>query len=319
MSFNFISSYPFSPFQGNTYNSYNLINPSQNAEQNSNYKLLFWNLLCDEYSYDWKTSPKLELKYKIWEYRSKLFEKILSEKKNICDLYCFVEVDKQDDFYLMLNNIAKQKLYESIYFPRKNTPLGIMLIYNRYKFKVINTYKYLLANSESKSFALCAILQENAQPYNIFCVIITHLIAWDKNEHIRVKQVYNLFNNIKNDKNLYNLKVNKYILCGDFNANPENECVNIIMNNCFKSVFDYDKNDQNYTIVIDTLDEGLKKLKYDYIFTTDNIKVCDKYLPVQYLDFENGMPNQNFPSDHLFLKFDFKFCHKNQEKPVNFK
>ena len=303
------------------YNNYNNIiinNYSNNigTTMNMSYKLLFWNLLCDEYSYDWKTSPKIELKYKVWDYRSKLFTDVFSYKNIIADIYCFVEVDKQDDIYLMMNNIVKQKLFECIYFPRPSTPLGIMLLYNRTKFKVINSYKYLLGTSIQQNFALVSILQEMMFPYNIFAILVTHLIAWDNNEKIRIKQINKLFYNMANDRNLKNLKVNKIIICGDLNTNPDSECVKNILDNKFLSVFDISKdseNDGNYTMVIDTVDEGLKKLKYDYIFVNNNIEIINKVLPVNYLDFEKGLPNENFPSDHLYLFTEFKFCDKNKE------
>ena len=59
------------------------------VETQMSYKLLFLNLLCDEYSYDWKNAPNIELKYKVWEYRLKLFDQIFSIKDNIFDLYYF--------------------------------------------------------------------------------------------------------------------------------------------------------------------------------------------------------------------------------------
>ena len=276
------------------------------VENQMNYKLLFWNILCDEYSYDWKTAPNIELKYKVWEYRLKLFNQIFSIKGNISDLYCFVEVDKQDDIYLMLNNIIGQKIYEPVYFPRPNTPLGIMLVYNRYKFTLINSYRYLLGNNVKQNFALVTLLQEMFSPFNTFCLIITHLTAWDKNEHIRVKQVNNLFDNIKKDNNLKNLKISKFILCGDFNTGPESECVKIMIENGFKSVFEEEEKDINkFTMVIDTMDEGMKKLKFDYIFISGNINIVNKFMPIDYLNFEKGMPNENFPSDHIFLQTEF--------------
>ena len=84
----------------NNFNNYNSnfnpnINPNNNhffynkldSNRNKTYKLLFWNLLCNEYSYDWKTSPKIELKYKIWSHRSKLFTQIFSDKNIISDIY----------------------------------------------------------------------------------------------------------------------------------------------------------------------------------------------------------------------------------------
>ena len=302
-----------------SYNNYN-INPNNyrnNSSSNNSYKLLFWNLLCNEYSYDWKTSPKIELKYKVWEYRSKLFLQLFSNKAIISDLYCFVEVDKQDDIYLMLNNIVNQKLFETVFYPRPSTPLGIMLLYNRVKFKLIKSYKYYLGVNPNQNFALVAIMQENFFPNNYFALIITHLIARDKNEKVRIKQINKLFYNLANDTFLKNLKVNKIIFCGDLNTNPDSECIDIILKNNFKSVFDIsNKNDNNYTIVIDTIDEGLKKLKFDYIFITNNIDIKNKILPVNFLDFEKGLPNENFPSDHIYLFTEFNFVNKNQE--INF-
>ena len=282
------------------------INNKYNINKPQNYKLLFWNLLCDEYSYDWKTAPKIELKYKVWEYRIKLFNNIFSKKENNSDIYCFVEVDKQDDIYMMLNNIAGHKLYEPIYFPRPNTPLGIMIVYNRYKFKLINSYRYLLGNNIKQNFCLVSIFQEIYYPFNIFSILVTHLTAWDKNEHIRVKQINNLIDSLNNDKNIFNLKINKFFICGDFNTNPDSQCVKILIDKGFKSVFDLDKND-NYTMVIDTMNEGIKKLKFDYIFITNNINILNSYLPLNYLDFKKGIPNEDFPSDHIFLQTDFNF------------
>ena len=285
-------------------NPYSKFNETEQIQMN--YKLLFWNILCDEYSYDWKTAPNIELKYKIWDYRVKLFSQILSIKDNISDLYCFVEVDKQDDLYMMLNNIVGQKLYDSVYFQRPNTPLGIMLVYNRYKFNLIKNYRYLLGNNVKQNFALVALLQEMFYPFNIFCLIITHLTAWDKNEQIRVNQVNNLFNNLKNDNNLKKLKISKYILCGDFNTGPESECVKIMIENGFKSIFENEEKDNNkFTMVIDTMDEGIKKLKFDYIFISDNINIIKKIMPIEYLNFEKGIPNENFPSDHIYLQTEF--------------
>ena len=285
-------------------NPYSKFNETEQIQMN--YKLLFWNILCDEYSYDWKTAPNIELKYKIWDYRVKLFSQILSIKDNISDLYCFVEVDKQDDLYMMLNNIVGQKLYDSVYFQRPNTPLGIMLVYNRYKFNLIKNYRYLLGNNVKQNFALVALLQEMFYPFNIFCLIITHLTAWDKNEQIRVNQVNNLFNNLKNDNNLKKLKISKYILCGDFNTGPESECVKIMIENGFKSIFENEEKDNNkFTMVIDTMDEGIKKLKFDYIFISDNINIINKIMPIEYLNFEKGIPNENFPSDHIYLQTEF--------------
>ena len=219
----------------------------------------------------------------------------------------------------MLNTIVNQKLYETVYYPRPSTPLGIMLLYNRIKFKLIKSYKYYLGTNINQNFALVAILQENYFPNNFFAIIITHLIARDKNEKTRIKQINKFFYNLSNDNLLKNLKINKIIICGDLNTNPDSDCVKQILGNNFKSVFDINnKDDNNYTIVIDTIDEGLKKLKFDYIFISNNINIKNKILPTNFLDFEKGLPNENFPSDHIYLFTEFQFCKKNDEMNYDF-
>ena len=251
-----------------------------------------------------------------------IFQKIFSDKKIISDIYCFVEVDKQDDIYNMLNNIVNQKIFESIYFPRPSTPLGIMLLYNKTKFKVVASYRYLLGKCIKQHFALVSVLQEISFPHNTFAIMVTHLKAWEKNEKIRIKQINKLFNNMENDKNLKNLKINKIILCGDLNTNPDSDCIKLILNNNLQSVFDISEESKdvgNYTLVIDTVDEGIKKLKYDYIFySNNNIEIINRILPTNFFDFERGLPNENFPSDHLYLFTEFKFIEKNNEIPFDF-
>jgi endonuclease/exonuclease/phosphatase family metal-dependent hydrolase len=290
------------------------MNSSLSFNQSITYKILFWNILCDEYSYDWKTAPKIELKYKVWEYRKGLFTSFLSSSQTYSDIYAFIEVDKQDDIFQIINSQTQthpSNLYQMIYYPRPNTPLGIMLVYNKYKFSLYYTRKIIIGEHQHQNFALSAVFQELFAPYNYFCVVVTHLTAWDKNENIRIKQVQKLMHCLKNDNAIEQYKIKNIILCGDFNTGPYSECVSIVKMNEYKSVFDnFDKDNQEYTMVIDTMDEGIKKLKFDYMFTKGNVNVVKKLLPKEYLDFENGMPNEKFPSDHLFLKMEFGFGNK---------
>lgn len=272
------------------------------------YKILFWNVLCDQYSYDWKTAPKIELKYKVWDYRSKLFQSLFNDKKTSSDIYCFVEVDKQYELFDMINNKTENKnLFDVIFFPRPNTPLGIMCVYNKYKFKLITSVKFLLGENINQNFALCAIFQEKMYPFSYFAVLATHLTAWDKNEKIRIKQVNNLIYCIKNDITIKQLNIDKIIICGDYNTGPSSQCISIMKQNNFESILNNDSNDNYDTIVIDTLDEGIKKLKFDYIFKSNGIKIYNRYIASEYLDYEKGIPNENFPSDHIFIQAEFGF------------
>ena len=61
------------------------------------------------------------------------------------------------------------------------------------KFKVINSYKYFLGNQINQNFSLVIILQENTYPYNIFALLVTHLIAWEKMKILELNKLINYF------------------------------------------------------------------------------------------------------------------------------
>ena len=41
-------------------------------------------------------------------------------------------------------------------------------------------------------------------------------------------------------------------------------------------------------------------------------------MPINFLDFEKGLPNENFPSDHIYLFTEFQFCNKDKEVSFDF-
>ena len=41
-------------------------------------------------------------------------------------------------------------------------------------------------------------------------------------------------------------------------------------------------------------------------------------MPINFLDFEKGLPNENFPSDHIYLFTEFQFCNYNKQIPFYF-
>lgn len=271
-------------------------NPSLNS-----FKLMFWNLLCDEYAAYWKTAPKVELQYKKWDYRRKLFEKILLDSSTISDCYCFVEVDKQKDILEILNTIQNGRQYNCVYSPRPQTPLGQCIIFDENKFQLINQFQYYLTNDKKLNFALGVCLKDISQGYSI-AVLVTHLTAWEKHEDKRIMQVKKMLASIAKDDRFKKHNIDKFIICGDYNASPDATCVNL-MDKEYKSVFGFEKD--VHTIVIDTVDEGLKKLYFDYIFYNKNLTVLNKKMPSEYLDYNKGIPNETFPSDHLYLSCEF--------------
>lgn len=270
---------------------------TSNNSPSKSFKLLFWNILCDQYAYYWKTAPQIELKYKQWKYRQELFKKLLSDSSTISDCYCFVEVDKQNDLLAILNSIENTNQYKCIYSPRPNTPLGQCIIFNQKKFTLIETFQYNLTNDPKLNFALVACLKDICQGYSIG-ILVTHLTAWEKHEDKRISQVKTMLSSIAKDKRYETYAIDKFIICGDYNASPSADCVKLMSEN-YKSVFELKKD--LHTIVIDTIDEGIKKLYFDYIFYSGSLTVLNKAMPVEYLDFSKGIPNENFPSDHIYL------------------
>ena len=92
-------------------------------------------------------------------------------------------------------------------------------------------------------------------------------------------------NYLKDDNAIEQYNIKNIILCGDLNANANNECINIIKMNEYENVFD------NFNIN-----------NNDYIFTKGKVKVVNKCLPNEYLEYKHGMPKETFPSEHLNLQ-----------------
>ena len=40
---------------------------------------------------------------------------------------------------------------------------------------------------------------------------------------------------------------------------------------------------------------------------SNGIKIYNKYIASEYLDYEKGIPNEKFPSDHIFIQAEFGF------------
>ena len=95
--------------------------------------------------------------------------------------------------------------------------------------------------------------------------------------------------------------------------------------NVYSATKSFVKNSKRPEIIIQSLFRGSSyRNKFKIIngirqkLINENIEIVNKILPVQFLDFEKGLPNENFPSDHLYLFTEFKFCDKSKEIPYDY-
>jgi len=171
-----------------------------------------------------------------------------------------------------------------------------------------------------KNFVLVAFLEDNYN--NNFCILNTHLKAFDEFEEIRVYQVESIFQMLTKYKifldNFKKFKCNSIILCGDFNASPNFKSIENINNFNFNDnilikfspVFNYfeqEKEDyEEYSLCI-YKENNLIKKAIDYIFFTKNVEILNKQIERKEIDISLGLPSKYFPSDHLYLKIEFRF------------
>ena len=142
---------------------------------------------------------------------------------------------------------------------------------------------------------------------NKFIVIVAHLKAKEPNENIRIGQINHLMKFIEQNF----LRKYPIFILGDLNAEPSYTCVKNLFKNeelNAKSLLDLKKLD--YSTI--KLREKMYKRIIDYIIfiskEKDNInneliiKEAERAKPE--IDESIGLPNDKFPSDHLFLKAD---------------
>ena len=119
-----------------------------------------------------------------------------------------------------------------------------------------------------------------------------------ENENIRLIQINEILQYIK-DNGLNNQNI---ILVGDFNAEPQNESIINLEKFGMKSVFDYNKLEYTSFQVRD----GIDKKILDYIFYYGNLIFAEEKKSDIKIDENIGLPNEQFPSNHLYLKAMFK-------------
>ena len=267
------------------------------------FTLFQWNTLNRKLS-DKKAFPYVEDKYREWDYRQPLIKKIIEENKG--DIICLEEVGNfEEDFKEKIFEKISTK-YDLIYGPKPSNFMGSILAVNKELFS-IEKYENItmdgIDGKKSGSNTIFALINEN-KTNNKFMVIVVHLKSKAENENIRLAQVDHLMKCIEENY----LRKYPIFIIGDFNAEPTYTCITKILENKnfgAKSLFNLKELD--FTTI--KLRDVLYKRVIDYIIFIGKNKDENKELNIiniekgkPTIDEKIGLPNDMFPSDHLFLK-----------------
>lgn len=273
-----------------------------------------------------------------WESRKVLFDKMFLKEENNHDIYCLEEVDEINYFkYTFKNNKIN---YDNIHYDKKyivnetkiGAKAGLSMFYNIDKLKLLIDERLDFPDNTGSNgkFCICAVFKHKETGIN-FLVIQVHLKAKVEFEETRLMQVMHIQKTIPDLIDKWNKKlnyqldkienINGIIVAGDFNAQPNEKSINLmneknffINNNiiALNSVFDTDKNSNDF-IDFTSLKLRDKLVVYiiDYIFYSDLFKVISKRRGLKSYSRDdlikmNGLPNEFYPSDHLFLTAIFE-------------
>lgn len=119
-------------------------------------------------------------------------------------------------------------------------------------------------------------------------------------EDTRKIQISQLLENIKKKKSSLSEKEKSktgFIVCGDFNAEPHFDCVQMM-----EKEGDFNSFSKNFNFTTYKIREKEYCRIIDYIFFSSSLKLICRNTNVSKEEIGiNGLPNEKFPSDHLQL------------------
>ena len=268
------------------------------------FTLFQWNTLNRKLA-DKKSFPYVDDKLLVWEYRQPLIKKIIDENKG--DIIALEEIGHfEKDFKEEIFENCEIK-YDLKYGPKPGNFMGSILGVNKELFSIEKYENIILNGIDGKKSGqnIISVLIKDKKSNFEFVVIVVHLKAKEVNENLRVAQTEHLIKYIEDNL------LGKYsiFLLGDFNAEPSYSCIVKLFENkniCVKSLFDLKKLD--FTTI--KLRDVLYRRIIDYIFfIPKNKENLDKELNIisvekgkPLMDEKIGLPNDVFPSDHVYLK-----------------
>ncbi len=261
------------------------------------FSILQWNQLNSKLC-DAKSFPKINPDYLSFDFRKNLIKKELLSY--LPDIICLEEVD-QTSFY---EEFLQSQGY-SILKGQKFGGVGdwIILAYLNKKFKLLDysIQHYNEKQEKHSQLFLRATLQMDSD--RVLWILATHLKAKDFEEtrKMQTKELLEHLNKYKLLKPEERKKIG-IVLCGDFNAEPHYECMKDLLGFLESSYKDaefttYKIRDKLYCRVIDYMLYGKESLRL----------VGRQEIPKREDILAEGLPNVNYPSDHLSLYGVFQF------------
>jgi len=277
----------------------------KNENTDMSFKFLQWNTLatscCDEQAF-----PKVSKASLGWDKREQLFIKIFKEQNP--SILCLQEVDNIDQFVKILQTLNPNYKYfyeQKIRPTMENIHQGIAIFYDSSMFtpQSMKRNNYVQINKKPLNQFNLAVIFIHNKSKKVVELITTHLISNKDNFETRTFEVSELIK-VHDDINLTFEKdgVQSYakIICGDFNAEPDEEGIILMKNRKdLKSVFE----DATFT-TYKMRDKTLKRV-IDYIFYGGCLEIESRTELCTDLP-EFGYPSEQFPSDHLMLACTFK-------------
>jgi mRNA deadenylase 3'-5' endonuclease subunit Ccr4 len=288
-------------------------------------KIMSFNILADAPLWKKKYASMKKEKFIYWNYRKKLIIDIISKREPDICLLCEVEYSN----ILFFSKFCTKNNYGYIYTsmePSKSTDSlekyvnytnmqnpGLFILFKLDKVKLINNLAPSYSNyfnNQSKKYNWskeelqlylqpCAsniILFEKLNDEKRFYFTGLHHPFIKENQNIQSKQISFLLQQINELNNNYNYPV---IIAGDFNAEPTYDVYKIMNANKYNSAYKIFNGVENKYTASNSYVK--KTFTLDYIFINNKCvvknvhKVDDKYFKNNYI------PNEEFPSDHMFL------------------
>lgn len=253
-----------------------------------------------------------------WGHRS---EVLLTEIKEAdADIICLEEVDHFHDFF----KPQMEKLgYASAFLPKTSSPClempenngpdGCALFVRKTMFQVTLEHQVKLLDAEGKTTSQVALVQllkftksrkaggsAGTRPDGL-CVAVTHLKSKPQHAALRVAQGKCLLSEISALSSQYPL-----VLCGDFNAEPQEDVCKAMEQSKFKLQSAYPNQPRDFTTWKFRPNlEVCHLIDYIWFETSELLLQSRLELPSKPEIGEDGLPCAVYPSDHIALGCEF--------------
>lgn len=282
------------------------------SDSTKDFSILQWNtlnsMLCNE-----KSFPQVDKEFLGKDFRRSAAEKELSSfiERDV-DLIALQEVHKDDvDFF---KGIFKEK-YEGIFFHKIIGVDGCLVLYKKNgKFNLVEEHNEGYWDNEKNAFYgqiwKSLIFETVSSPKKYLVFATTHLKSKAEFFETRNIQIGQLLESLKQKVKIFKSRFGEenisVVLSGDFNDEPDSTCVKSVLDN--KSGLELHSVYEDASFTTFKIREKEFKRVIDYIFYSSNLELVERLSLPTVEDIGNsGLPNKEFPSDHLSLYSSFNF------------